>query len=135
MLVQLLAWLGHKRSIRLDLARRVVAAFDDVDWRTQSFSIGNGPQLAATGGETCFYRAGEIDAAIKRLNKVLTDLTGPRPPVEARLVSCAEDGATCTLNIGGVEYYYDRVARSDEAQSAPDANPPAKLTQEEKGSP
>lgn len=41
----------------------------------------------------------------------------PTPSEEARLVSYCPDGNTCTLNINGVEMYYDRVDR--DASSAP----------------
>lgn len=41
----------------------------------------------------------------------------PAPSEEARLVSYHPDGDTCTLNINGVEMYYDRVDR--DTQPAP----------------
>lgn len=43
----------------------------------------------------------------------------PAPSEEARLVSYCPDGNTCTLNINGIEMYYDRVDR--DAAPAPDA--------------
>lgn len=45
----------------------------------------------------------------------------PAPSEEARLVSYCPDGNTCTLNIKGVEMYYDRVDM--DATPAPDARP------------
>jgi hypothetical protein len=74
MLVKLLAWIGDKREIRIDAARRVVEAFDGVKWHKHSFSYNGGPFLSSSSGETRFYEAGEIDAAIERLNKVLHEL-------------------------------------------------------------
>jgi hypothetical protein len=43
------------------------------------------------------------------------------PSEEARLVSYCPDGNTCTLNINGVEMYYDRIDM--DATPAPDAIP------------
>lgn len=78
MLVKLLGWMGDKRAIRMDASRRVVEAFDGVKWHKQSFSYNGGPCLSSSSGETKFYEAGEIDAAIERLNKVLHELRGER---------------------------------------------------------
>lgn len=75
MLVKLIAWMGDKRAIRMDAARRVKEAFEGVSWKTQSFSYNGGPCLESKSGETKFYEAGEIDAAIERLNKVLHELS------------------------------------------------------------
>jgi len=71
---ELLAVLGNKKAIRRQCAKRVKAAFDGVDWSQQSFIV-PGIGTPDAGGEKHFYKATEIDAAIKRLNEVLTDLS------------------------------------------------------------
>ena len=51
----------------------------------------------------------------------LTDDVRHTPSEEARLVSYHPDGDTCTLNINGVEMYYDRVDRDTQpTPSVPD---------------
>lgn len=63
-----------KRRARLVAARRVAGAFKGVEWRKQMFGIGNGYTFEVDG-ETKFYKASEIDAAIERMNAVLRDLS------------------------------------------------------------
>jgi hypothetical protein len=72
-------WAGYATKptptdARLDAAKRVKAAFDGVDWSVQSFTS-SGVMMSTTDGHTHFYKAKEIDAAIKRLNVILTDLS------------------------------------------------------------
>lgn len=73
LIVKVLASLGDKRAIRIDAACRVKQCFDGLSLDRQSFVV-NGIQLKDQSGETSFYRASEIDTAIKRLNAVLKDL-------------------------------------------------------------
>lgn len=75
MLNELLATLGNKRALRREIAKSVKAAFDGVDWTKQTFTVA-GIGVLRSGEETQFYKAGEIDAAIKRLNAVLEDFGG-----------------------------------------------------------
>lgn len=70
-----MALFGNEHEIRVDAAKKVKAAFDGVSWDTNSFSYNGGPCLESKSGETKFYEAGEIDAAIKRLNQVLNELS------------------------------------------------------------
>ena len=54
---------------------------------------------------------------IARIGNAILPGAQPAPSEEARLVSYHPDGETCTLNINGVEMYYDRVDR--DTQPAP----------------
>lgn len=75
-IVKVLAFFGDKRAIRIDAARRVKECFDGIDLTKQHFTVQGIGQLKDASGESQFYRAGEIDTAIKRLNAVLNDLSG-----------------------------------------------------------
>jgi hypothetical protein len=63
-----------RKAVKTMAAKRVTAAFDGVDWSKHTFTINGGAYLEAPGGEKYFYKASEIDAAIKRLNAVLNEL-------------------------------------------------------------
>lgn len=52
---------------------KIAAAFSDVNWIKQGF-ISNGVFVSDLNGNTEFYAAADIDAAIKKLNEVLTDI-------------------------------------------------------------
>ena len=56
-----------------EIARKVSAAFDGVNWTKHSFTLNGVDRIKAGGGEL-FYPAHEIDAAIDRLNSLLKDL-------------------------------------------------------------
>ena len=73
MLNDYLAALGNKKAIRRQAALKVKEAFDGVSWRVHTFAV-NGIGTLSADGEKEFYKRSEIDAAIKRLNKVLSEL-------------------------------------------------------------
>ena len=72
---RVVSWItgNTRKSARRAAAKKVKQAFDGVDWGKQIFHVNH--QTIDVGGETKFYKAGEIDAAITRLNAVLRDLS------------------------------------------------------------
>ena len=60
------------RSLQRQIAKDVCAVFDDVNWIKNSFMVNS--VLTDVGGETEFYRCGDIDKAIKKLNALLEKL-------------------------------------------------------------
>ena len=72
--MKLLSFLGNKKAIRKEIALKVKECFDDVEWRKQTFSV-TGIGILKSDGEECFYKATEIDKAIKKLNEVLNELS------------------------------------------------------------
>jgi len=55
------------------IGEKVRACFDDVDWAKNTFIWGN-HKVETDDGQTVFYKAKDIDRAIKKLNNVLNDL-------------------------------------------------------------
>ena len=53
--------------------KRIVKAFDNIDWTRQSFLV-SGEQLKDSKGNVLFYPAPPIDDAIKKLNETLDDI-------------------------------------------------------------
>lgn len=53
----------------------------------------------------------EVDAAYEERAMAYRELAVLRDAHEARLVSYAPDGSSCTLNIAGVEHYFDAVGK------------------------
>ena len=62
------------KSAKRAAAKRVKEAFDGVDWGNHTFITGS-VTMTSKSGETKFYECGQIDAAIKRLNDVLRELS------------------------------------------------------------
>ena len=54
-------------------AKEIVSSFDDVDWGKQSFVCG-GAKMETVDGQRVFYKAKDIDDAIKKLNNVLGEM-------------------------------------------------------------
>jgi hypothetical protein len=63
-------WRAFYRRGNAALAREITSCFDGVKWERQAFNC-SGVECRDMSGERFFYRAGEIDAAIERLNAVL----------------------------------------------------------------
>ena len=54
-------------------AKEIASSFDDVDWGHQQFSCG-GAIIKTIDGQHVFYKAKDIDAAIKKLNNILDEM-------------------------------------------------------------
>lgn len=55
-------------------AKEIVSAFDDVDWTQQQFSCNPGGIISTIDGQHVFYKAKDIDDAIKKLNGILNEM-------------------------------------------------------------
>lgn len=55
-----------------EIAKKIRACFDDVDWTKQTITC-NG-QKVNVDGETKFYKSTEIDDAIEKINKLIDEL-------------------------------------------------------------
>ncbi len=58
---------------RKNVARRIAAAFDGIDWKRHTFNF-NGVLASTSSGEKTFYQAGEVDSGITRLNALINEL-------------------------------------------------------------
>lgn len=68
------ALLGNRKAKRRQTARMIKSCFKGVDWGKHQFTSG-GVQIRA-GREDTFYKAGEIDKGISKLNRLLERLSG-----------------------------------------------------------
>lgn len=73
LILWLTAMIGNKRAIQIRTCKLVKMCFDDVDWAKQSFIVG-GAKCETDKGDKVFYSSREIDKAIEKLNRVLTQL-------------------------------------------------------------